>query len=101
MRAEEIRDRYAELEQRYGSAAPVALLAWCGLAVNTQDAQVQALVPYLKETIVKRELAIFRAKRDGDEGAITDAYIECAAHFVGALGTAVAIEIMAPQDDEG
>jgi len=100
MNAEQIKAKYAELENRYSADAPVAMLAWCGLAVNSLDDRVQALVPYLKEAIVSRELAVFRAKRDHDDAAITDAYIDCADQVRAAIGTAVCIEIMAPNAGE-
>ena len=101
VKAEQIKAKYAELEMCYGADAPVAMLRFCGLATNTLDDQLQALVPYLKEQIVSREIAAFRANQDGGGNAMIEAYERCAAEVRTAIGTAVWIEIMAPQDDEG
>ena len=98
MNAEQIKAKYEQLEERYGADAPVAMLRFCGLATNTLDDQLQALVPYLKEMIVSREVAAFRAKRDNDNAAMIDAYERCADEVRTAIGTAVSVEAWAPTE---
>jgi len=96
--AEAIKAKYVELEERYGADAPVAMLRFCGLATNTLDDQLQALVPYLREMIVSREVAAFRAKHTGDNAAMIEAYERCADEVRTAIGTAVCIEAWAPTE---
>jgi hypothetical protein len=69
MEAQELIAQYTKFEAKYGTDAPVAMLAWCKLAKNSEDERCQLLAQALEKMLADRCIEVWHAERDGEDTA--------------------------------